>query len=141
MSAYAAKKFAHHLARRGSDCSVAWTETSGGTVKADTKTVVGGATAARSLVFLAQVHTPNYADWRVRHFGEVEEGQIFLDFAPGELAAVFAPAAGVRVDNIVFTVEGRRYTVKSAGQGGSPIADAVNAGVPISSTIRLIVKP
>ncbi len=132
----AAKRLAARIRREGTLISVAWTETVGGTVRADTKARVGGTTLARSLDFFALHHTSE-ADVRARTFAQVEAGERFVDFVPGTLDALQFPAAGTQVDNVVFTIAGERWTQSRLGQGLSPYHDAQHAGVTIASTVRL----
>lgn len=148
MSAFgAARRFAAECRRRGTPVTVAWTETVGGTVAADTKAVTGGTTTPKSLGFPAFVHSPDYSDWRVRKYAEVETGELFLDFIPGALAALTSPAAGVTVANVVFTVrdpltqEAKTYTVRRNTQGLSVVADAIQSVNPVAHTLRLVLKP
>lgn len=135
-AAAAAAHFARHLEREGTDLSVAWTETSGGTTRPDTGARTGGTTTPRTLTLRAFVHASE-ADVRSQRFAQTEEGELFVDFVPGALDRLRHPAAGLAVDNVVFTFGGEKFTQRKVGQGIATYHDSVHQGIPICSTVRL----
>lgn len=69
-------------ALNGTDVTLAWTETAGGTVDPLTKAVVGGTVTPRRETVKAFVHTVQIATSSVQQFNEFENGDLILDLAP-----------------------------------------------------------
>lgn len=139
-AAVAAQRFARRIETEGTLISVRWTETTGGTVRPDTGARTGGTVAQRSKDLKVFRHETE-AGVRSQRFAQTETGELFLDFVPGALDFLRQPAAGVEIANVVFTVNGQSYTQSRTGQSIAIFHDAVHAGIPICSTVRLTRLP
>lgn len=121
----------------GERITVEWEEIVGGTVALDTQAITGGTRTARTLELAAFVHTPNYSDARVQKYGGFTREVRMIDYAPGALAAVLQPAAGVTIGRLRFLIAGDWFVQARLDDRPCPAMDARHAGETTLETLIL----